>query len=166
MPGEIRLRPATPDDDAFLGEMLAEAAAWSRSPDEPPPTLEDLLEWGHTAEYIAGWGRDGDEGVIAEVDGVPAGACWYRRFSADHPCYGFLGPDVPGISLAVRREQRRRGVGQMLLEALIEVARERGVATLSISVEAGNHRARRLYDRAGFVFVAPEEGSFTLRLDL
>jgi len=166
VPGEITLRRATIDDYAFLGAMLAEAAAWSRSPEEAPPTLDELLEWGPTAHYIAGWGRDGDEGVIAEVDGTPAGACWYRHFTAEQPCYGFLGPDVPGISLAVCQERRRRGIGQRLLAALVEVARDHCVATLSLSVEAGNDRARRLYDRAGFVFVAPEEASLTLRLDL
>jgi ribosomal protein S18 acetylase RimI-like enzyme len=37
---------------------------------------------------------------------------------------------------------------------------------LSLSVAAANDRARRLYDRAGFVVVGPENGSLTMRLDL
>jgi GNAT superfamily N-acetyltransferase len=97
---------------------------------------------------------------------VPIGACWFRRFSAADPGYGFLGEDVCGISLAVRPEYRRAGTGTLLLAAVIDLARERTVAALGLSVAGGNRQARRLYERAGFAPVGREGESLTMRLDL
>ena len=85
------------DDAAFLGSMLAEAAAWNRPPERPAPPLAELLTVPRIADYIEGWGRDGDGGVIAESGGVPVGACWFRRFSATHPgCSASWAPMFPG----------------------------------------------------------------------
>jgi ribosomal protein S18 acetylase RimI-like enzyme len=146
--------------------MLAEAASWDRTPGAAAPPLEELLTIPQMANYIEGWGRAGDAGFIAEAGDEAVGACWLRRFSASQPGYGFLGEDVPGIGLAVRPAHRRRGVGTRLLAAVIELARERGIAALSLSVAQGNEQARRLYERAGFAPVGREGGSLTMRLDL
>jgi len=163
---EVRLRPAAIGDAAFLGEMLAEAVTWDRPAAEPAPPLDELLEVPRIADYIRGWGRPGDAGVVAEREGVAVGACWFRRFSAAHPGYGFLDATVPGISLAVRPADRGRGIGSSLLSAAIELARRQEAVALSLSVARDNRRARRLYERAGFVPVEPEDGSLTMRLDL
>jgi ribosomal protein S18 acetylase RimI-like enzyme len=144
--------------------MLVEAASWWRAPGGPPPQAETLLADPQTADYIEHWGREGDGGVIAELNGRPVGACWFRRFTASHPGYGFLGEDVPGIGLAVREGSRRRGIGASLLDAVVAMLRERGAPAISVSVEVGNDRARRLYARAGFEPVGREGGSITLRL--
>lgn len=77
--------------------MLAEAASWEREPGEPPYSLEDLLAIPEVADYVKGWGRPGDAGLIAVEDGEPAGACWYRRFTPEHPGYGFVAVEVPGL---------------------------------------------------------------------
>ncbi len=154
------------DDAAFLGLMLAEAAAWDRPPERPAPPLAELLTVPRIADYIEGWGRDGDGGVIAESGGVPVGACWFRRFSATHPGYGFLGADVPGLGLGVPPEHRRAGTGTLLLAATIDLARERAIPSLGLSVARGNEQARRLYEHAGFVVVGWEGESLTMRLEL
>jgi len=148
----LRLRTALPQDEAFIAEMLAEAASWDRPPHEAPPALADLLAEPRVADYIEDWGR--------------SGACWMRCFTADHPGYGFLGADVPGIGLAVVPESRGSGIGRRLLAALIEAADERGAGVLSLSVAKANSAARALYDHLGFVVVGREGGSLTMRLDL
>jgi ribosomal protein S18 acetylase RimI-like enzyme len=52
--------------------------------------------------------------------------------------------------LAVLPEYRGQGVGRALL-ALIELqARKRGCVKLTLEVQENNHRARRVYERAGF----------------
>jgi ribosomal protein S18 acetylase RimI-like enzyme len=168
------LRRTTAADAAFLAEMLAEAASWERAPGEPPYPLADLLAIPQIAAYIEDWGRagdgdgdgDGDGGIVAEIEGRPAGACWFRRFTAERPAYGFLGEDVPGLGLGVAPAHRRRGLGTALLAATIKLACEQGAAALSLSVSERNQAARRLYDQAGFVVVRREGDSLTMRLDL
>jgi ribosomal protein S18 acetylase RimI-like enzyme len=160
------LRRATDADAAFITAMLAEAASWERPPGEPPSPIADLLAVPQLADYFEGWGRAGDEGVIAEVGGEPAGACWYRRFTAERPGYGFLGEEIPGLGFGVAPAHRRRGLGSVLLAATVQLAREQGIGALSLSVSERNAIARRLYERAGFVVVGRESDSLTMRLDL
>ncbi|HEX2044723.1 MAG TPA: GNAT family N-acetyltransferase [Gaiellaceae bacterium] len=148
---EIRLRPARADDAPFLADMLREAAAWRRG---DLRSLDEVLADPHSAVYVDGWGREGDVGIVAEDEGgVPVGAAWYRTFAAGAHGYGYVGPAVPEVALAVRPESRRRGVGAALLAALADAARTRGVRALSLSVESDNP-AVRLYERAGFRGVA------------
>jgi ribosomal protein S18 acetylase RimI-like enzyme len=160
------LRAATAEDEPFIAAMLAEAASWERPAGEPPRPLAEVLAIPQLADYVQDWGRAGDCGIIAEVNGRPAGACWLRRFTAEHPGYGFLGEEVPGLGLGVAPAHRRRGIGTALLGATVDLAREDGAGALSLSVSERNHEARRLYDRMGFVVVGREGDSWTLRLDL
>ncbi|HKG13883.1 MAG TPA: GNAT family N-acetyltransferase [Pyrinomonadaceae bacterium] len=51
--------------------------------------------------------------------------------------------------LAVVPERRGRGVGRLLMRALLEKARAAGVRRLTLEVLAGNTAARRLYEGAG-----------------
>jgi ribosomal protein S18 acetylase RimI-like enzyme len=160
------LRRATEADATLIADMLAEAASWERPSGEPACPLADLLAVPQVADYAEGWGRAGDEGIVAEVDGEPTGACWYRRFTAERPGYGFLGEAVPGLGLGVSPAHRRRGLGSALLAATVDLAREQGIGALGLSVSERNATARRLYQRAGFVVVDREGDSLTMRLDL
>jgi ribosomal protein S18 acetylase RimI-like enzyme len=53
--------------------------------------------------------------------------------------------------LAVRASWQSCGVGSLLVRALEQRARDRGVATTELSVELDNLRARALYERLGYV---------------
>jgi ribosomal protein S18 acetylase RimI-like enzyme len=161
-----RLRRATSRDEPIIAAMLAEAASWERAPGGSPCPLDRLLAIPQVADYVTGWGRSGDAGTVAEMDAEPAGACWFRRFTADHPGYGFVGADVPGLGLGVHPAFRRRGLGTALLTATVDLALEQGIGALGLSVSERNGVARRLYERAGFVIVEREGDSLTMRLDL
>lgn len=54
-------------------------------------------------------------------------------------------------ALAVEEELRGRGVGSVLMDFAEEQARARGLARLSLDVEAKNDGARRFYERRGMV---------------
>jgi len=58
----------------------------------------------------------------------------------------------------VRPDARKAGVGQQLVEAVIEHARDH-VEVIQLSVVSGNERARRLYARLGFVEYGVEKHS-------
>ena len=143
MPTVIRRGGA--QDLRFLRDMLHHAYYWR---ERVPGSL--------VSRYVRGWGRPGDTAVVALDGGFPVGAAWYRVFTADEPGYGFVDEQTPELAIAVVPSQRGKGVGEQLLLALIERARQAGYASLSLSVEPGNP-ARKLYERHGFRVV--DEGA-------
>jgi ribosomal protein S18 acetylase RimI-like enzyme len=159
-----RIRRARASDLPFLAEMGRDAAYWR--PDKAKPSPEAALADQHLGRYLAGWGRNGDAGIVAlDAADRPIGAAWYRLFSRDQPGYGFVAEWIPELSIAVRPEHRGAGVGTRLLRRLVELAREQGYAALSLSVERDNP-AVSLYERLGFVSVGTDDGGATMRLDL
>jgi ribosomal protein S18 acetylase RimI-like enzyme len=159
----MNIRPATKDDDDFLKTMLYEAARWN--PDWPREPIAEVLEDPVLLRYQEDWGREGDGGMIAELEGVPVGAAWYRLFSAESPGYGFVDGKTPEVSIAVQPLHRRKGIGGTLLRAAMVHAREEGYQTLSLSVAVHN-RSRMLYQRVGFEKVGEQGESWTMLVNL
>ncbi|MEP4650915.1 MAG: GNAT family N-acetyltransferase, partial [Ilumatobacter sp.] len=106
----------------------------------------------------------GDFGVVAHDDDVPVGAAWCRFFDAGSHGYGFVSADVPELTIGVVAGRRGEGIGRVLLTGLIDEARQRGVASISLSVEADNP-AVALYLDVGFVEVSRVADSPTMVLD-
>src|SRR5882757_117758 len=77
-----------------------------------------------------------------DENGVILGyACLYWHFSSLQALETVLMND-----LFVAPEARGRGVGRALIEAIADVARERGAAWVEWSTAPDNHTAQRLYD--------------------
>jgi GNAT superfamily N-acetyltransferase len=159
----VNIRPATSVDAEFLKTMLYEAARWN--PDWPFEPMETVLAEPMLVRFYEGWGRPGDGGVVAELDGVPVGACWYRLFTADAPGYGFVDEKIPELGLAVQPLHRRKGIGEALLRSAKVQAREEGYQALSLSVAAHN-RSRMMYQRSGLEKVAEDGDSWTMVANL
>jgi GNAT superfamily N-acetyltransferase len=113
---------------------------------------------------------------------------WYRRLLAQGASYvtaadgggrligyamvaGDDGPDdtfeVRGgiaevVTLVVTRDQRSAGMGQALLAAAEDIARDRGCDTVKIAVMSGNARAQDFYEAHGY---SPGEHVLYRRLD-
>lgn len=162
----MNIRPAGPEDVEFLKKMLYEAAAWN--PDWPREQVIETLADPMLERYHRGWGRAGDAGLIAELEGQPVGAAWYRLFTAEEPGYGFVDEQTPELGIAVVPLHRRKGIGETLLRALLVQAREEGFEALSLSVAVHN-RSRMMYERLGFKKVREREGDpdiWVMRADL
>lgn len=159
----IELRELTSDDTPFLGEMLYTAGFWREDAEKPP--IEVVLDHPEGRLYHEGWGRPGDTGLVAECDGQPVGAVWYRLFSADAHGDGFVDERTPELAIAVRREQRGLGIGTLLLLAVHERAHAGGLARISLSVDPDNP-ARRLYLRHGYRDFEPGDGRGRMIADL
>jgi ribosomal protein S18 acetylase RimI-like enzyme len=156
------LRPATADDFPFLLQMLLEACNWDGTPwyDEAKVRTDD-----HAWRYLDAWPRPSDFGVVAELDGSPAGATWARLLTAERPGYGYVADDVPELTLGVAAGFRRRGVARGVLTEVIAQAREASYGRLSLSVDPDNP-ARKLYESLGFRKVGVVGTSDTMVLDL
>jgi len=155
---DVQCRPAGVADLPFLATMLGEAAVWR--PDKPTPTGDEVMADPRYAMYLAGWPRPGDHGIVAE-DGEPLGAAWYRTYTEASHGYGFVGEDVPELSIAVIASRRQQGIGRRLLVDLVAASVAQGFSALSLSVNEGNP-ARRLYESVGFVPVERHDRSWTM----
>jgi len=154
-------RAATPADEPFLREMLWLAYNWR----DQTAAADHWPDPDGPRRYVEGFGRPGDGGVVAEEDGVPAGATWYRRLPAADAGYGYVADDIPELTIGVAAAFRGRGVAAGLLEHLKARAEAEGLSGISLSVEPDNH-ARRIYERAGFEPAGSSGGSVTLLLNL
>jgi len=158
------LRIGSADDLQLLEEMLFEAIMWN--PCLPRPTLREFFGKPDYVRYLEKWGRVGDTVVVAEEEGEPIGAAWYRFWFTPKQSYGFVSRDTPVIAIAVQPEYRSKGVGRRLLRALIAIARSNGIKALSLAVEPDNF-ARVLYESEGFKRVG-ESGTawvYTMHLE-
>ena len=149
------IRPAGAQDLPFLRDMLRHAyyARWGNEADVP-------LE-----RYVAGWGRPGDDALVAIDEFQPVGAAWFRLFDADEPGYGFVDEETPELTIAIVPSRRGKGLGEQLLTSLLDRAREEGYARISLSVEADNP-AIRLYEQHGFTRVGDRAGALVMSAEL
>lgn len=156
---DYSIRPATPADADFLVDMLVEAINWLP---ERNWSREQIMANPSIAHYVTGWMRPDDFGVVAvDAVGQPVGAAWLRYLTAADPGYGYVGDDVPELTVGVVETWRGRGVGRALVRAALDAARERGVPTVSLSVERANFAAR-LYAAEGFRTVESFEDADTM----
>jgi ribosomal protein S18 acetylase RimI-like enzyme len=157
----LQIRSATTNDVDFLETMLFEAFFWD--PNVARPAFDDFRKRPEFTVLLAGWGRHGDRGLIAEDRGRLIGAGWFRLWTPECHSYGFVDAATPELALAVSRSDRGRGVGRALLRELMASAREAKCPALSLSVSPFNP-ALSLYESVGFTKVGESGTSWTLRL--
>jgi GNAT superfamily N-acetyltransferase len=140
-------RRAQIGDEAFLWEMLYHAIFVPEGQPAPPRTV---INEPDLARYVAGWGREADNGVVAVFTEThqPVGAAWFRCFPSDSRGFGFMDSGTPELAIAVLPDHRGFGLGTRMLHQLIEIASAR-FARLSLSCDPRN-RAWKLYSRLGF----------------
>lgn len=98
--------------------------------------------WANSVDTLAWFVAEEEGRVIGLAAGLPAGD--------DHSC-----PEV--ISMWVEAHRRGSGTGQQLLTAVMEWARHEGATQVSLAVADGNERARRFYEKNGFVATGSTE---------
>jgi GNAT superfamily N-acetyltransferase len=161
----VTIRKVTAADLPFLRQMLCAALFWSPRRRRLRWLGPLVLRLRIVAIYHRGWGRVGDTGFVAEEDGRPTGAVWYRFFTEGEHGDGYVDPQTPELAVAVVESHRGRGIGRRLMEAIHDQARQDGVRRIALSVDAGNP-ARRLYARLGYRDFEPEDGKGRMVLDL
>jgi GNAT superfamily N-acetyltransferase len=150
------IRKGSAADVPFMRSMLAHAYAWRVNQFEAAIPL---------TRYVDNWGRAGDVAVMSTETGHRVGAAWLRLFPQEAPGYGFVDERTPELTIAVVPSRRRHGLGQELLDALLDRAREEGHGAVSLSVEADSP-AVAFYERNGFEAVRESDGGLVMRRDL
>ncbi len=152
------MRPMTRDDIAQVTAIDREAfpTMW------PPMNYHRELE-NHLAHYFVA--VEADESVTTTDTSAPPEGLAQRVkewFSPHHTegrpdkVVGFAGfwmmaGEAHIISLAVKREFRRRGLGKLLLIDLVLEAAKREAEIVTLEVRVSNYEAQRLYLKYGFI---------------
>ena len=135
------IRDATPADISAITAIYNHAvlhttAVWN---DAPATEIQRLQ-----------WLRDRQEAglpvIVAVVDGVVAGYASYGPF---RPFAGYK--DTVEHSVYVDPAMHRRGLGRLLLEAIIDRARANGLHVMVGGIAADNEGSIKLHERLGFV---------------
>jgi len=148
----VVVRPFRPEDAADLGEIYY-GLYDERDAGEPVgitlftsrPSHEDEAAWyDQQTRRMA----SGDLlYLVAEVEGRAVGACSVARIG---PTAASEQAHVGELGILVHRKMRGQGVGAALLEATLKEARSK-FEVVYLTVFSFNERARRLYERFGFV---------------
>lgn len=166
--GPVGVREAAPEDAEFFLDMLMAEVNWGS---EEPVSRRQLLRDKVLSHYVAGWGREGDIGLVAVDTGgpnglqIPVGAAWLRSFAEKTPGHAFINESVPELTVGVTPPHRDRGIELALIKALCARAREVELKQMSVIVAKG-HPSREIYDAAGFEFLHTNEHGDVLVLSL
>jgi phosphinothricin acetyltransferase len=148
--GAAEVRAATPADASAIGRIYNQGIEDRVATLETQPrSLAETSAWlaAHDERYAV---------LVAEANGRIVGWASLNRFS--HRC---AHDAVADLSVYVARDQRGRGVGRTLLEALVARARAGRFHKIVLHALDSNHAGKQLYARVGFgtVGVFKEHGA-------
>jgi len=130
----MTVRVATPSDVLAIHEMIVELAIFEREEYAVINTPESLHEDLFERQICHAW--------IAEVDQNPvAFALYYFAYST------WKGPILYLEDLYVKETHRKSGIGQVLFNKIVEIAKEAGVKRMDWQVLAWNASAIAFYQK-------------------
>jgi len=159
----LTIRRGTLEDVELLSELGARTFSDTFAADNTPEDLAAYLATSFSvAQQTAELEDPGSTFLIAEVDGRAAG---YAMLHDGEPEESVEGPNpVELVRLYVSRDWLGRGLGEELMRACIDEARQAGHQTLWLGVWERNARAQAFYRK--WTFRAVGEHMFQLGSDL
>jgi [ribosomal protein S18]-alanine N-acetyltransferase len=133
-PRAITIRPAEPRDAQAISAMSRDF-------------IESGLGWKYDAARVLRAMRDRETLAAVACEGAKGAT---RGAVAGFAIMEFGDERAHLVLLAVRPSHRRLGIGQRLLDWLLESARVAGMASIHLELRAGNDAARRFYRAMGF----------------
>ena len=138
-----QIRLIHPSEVPLLKDFLYEAIFIPEGAVAPP---RDILDDDNLQVYIRDFGKSSDDYcLVAEADDKVVGAIWSRIMND----YGHIADDVPSIAISLYKEYRNQGIGSDLLKQMLDLLKDEGYKSVSLSVQKANY-AMRMYQKAGF----------------
>lgn len=107
--------------------------------------------------YIADFGKQNDNCLVAECNGKIVGAVWTRIIND----YGHIDNETPSLAISLFKEYRSLGIGTALMNRMIELLKSKGYKRVSLSVQKENY-AYNLYKKVGFEIIKENEEDFIM----
>lgn len=132
--GAVKFGPGRDEDLTIVSQLRNQSEPWKSRSETAEESLQAISKLGpfvHVAKlqsHVIGY-------VTVERDGPVPGAAYMRN-------------------IVVKPELRRKGVGGLLLDHSIQVARDMHRKTLALRVDPANGPAVAFYRKAGFTTVA------------
>ena len=139
------VRLATPDDAEPMRAIYnLEVLESTVTFDLVPRSLADQQAWlrDHSGAHPA---------IVAVEDDLVVGFASLSSYR-DRPAYSTTVED----SVYVRRDRQGQGIGRLLLEALVELARQHGFHTVIARIVGGHEASIALHRSCGFELVGTE----------
>lgn len=144
--GKVRLRPAVEGDLPAINRIYNEEIRTGVA-------TFDLEEWSaaRRAAWFAEHDPDETPVLVAELGGMLVGFSYLSLFGGKPGYY-----HTRENTVFVHPAHQRRGIGQLLLDAIVEEARRVGAHTLIARIEASNEGSIEIHRRAGYELTGRE----------
>lgn len=107
------------------------------------------------ASFSAPWSEDSIAVELASGD--PRRLPWVAELDGDIVAFALVwvvADELHLVSFAVDPAMRRRGIGQLLLDTVLDTPEAKRASIMTLEVRASNHAALALYRRNGFLDIA------------
>lgn len=146
-PSTVAIRPATVADAAAIVEIYnREVTETTATFDLTPRTLDEQKTW--VLE------RSGAFAAVVAVDGSAGRVVGFASLSPYKERAAYR--TTVENSVYVHRHYNRRGIGSLLLNELLEIARSSGFHSVIARIEASGEGSRALHASCGFELVGVE----------
>ena len=136
---DIQLRPAIKDDCKRLLELVTELAVYEKAPDEVTVTLAHFEESGFGNSPV--WWAMVAEDVDGEKPLILGFALYYIRYST------WKGQRLYLEDILVTEKARGKGIGKLLMDAIIEQGKARKLQGMNWQVLDWNEPAINFYKK-------------------
>ena len=124
-----------------------------------PEDLDEVLAI-ERASFSMPWSRGA---FLYEMQQNRVARCWVMREEGrviGYLCLWEIADELHITNIAVHPAHRRQGVGRLLLQGVLEDARERRLRLVVLEVRPSNAEARKLYDAFAFRVVGRRRGYY------